>query len=175
MTNKVYIYRGSLHERLNEFKALKQKGFHGRLTGPYFIDYQSKDSQRGFYLNSDFQPAPRWAWCDEAKFSPGYIEHKGWFCNEDQTETIRGVVFYLPHGRYMSGWSMGVDMASGLEKEVYCSEILAIRAADALAAMVAEEMIENEKLELEREHALLVHELNYEQGNGKIRKIFSDL
>src|SRR5690606_19227724 len=77
-----------------------------------------------------------WQWCDEVDTS---IRHNGWFTDDQQDETIRGLVVRLPHGRMLAGWSMGEHMASEIDStRVYDDEREAARAADALAERVAE-------------------------------------
>lgn len=53
--------------------------------------------RRTFYLASDFAPGLRWQWCDKITDSP--VKHHGWYADNHQDTTIRGVVFRLPHGR----------------------------------------------------------------------------
>jgi hypothetical protein len=34
-----------------------------------------------------------------------YIQHKGWYADEDGSEVYRGVVYRLPHGKYVYGYA----------------------------------------------------------------------
>ena len=94
------------------------------------------------YLDSDFSLAPRgrWRWADEV--APSAIRHRGYYtvegaCSGD--DTIRGLVVYLPHGRVIAGWSMGVGMATCVDTStVYDCERDAALAADRLAEIAAE-------------------------------------
>lgn len=115
----------------------------GKRSGPqwcfaYYSDpHRAPGAEVGFYLGSDFQPGLRWQWCDEMEDSP--VDHRGWFTDECQSDTIRGLVFRLPHGRgFLAGWSMGEGMASTVSRRVYSTERAAIRAADSMAESAAE-------------------------------------
>lgn len=89
-----------------------------------------------FYLDSDFMPSLRWAWCDEVCNS---IRHTGWHCDSFQDSKIRGIVMRLPHNRgFLAGWSMGDGMISEIEYIIYDDEHDAAHAADNIAEAVAE-------------------------------------
>lgn len=71
------------------------------VTGPYFHAPQpvtGRHPGQGFYLESDGSPGLRWQWCDAVATG---IHHTGWFTDDYQDATIRGLVFQLPKGR---GW-----------------------------------------------------------------------
>ena len=90
----------------------------------------------GFYLDNHGSPS-RWKWADEIKAA--HINHTGWHSDEyGDSEKIRGLVVYLPHGRMLAGWSMGEGMASAVEGDIYTDETDAARAADSIAENVAE-------------------------------------
>ena len=89
----------------------------------------------GFYLNNAGSPS-RWVWCDEV--DGARIKHTGWFCDEYQDEKIRGLVVRLPHGRFLSGWSMGEGMCGEVDGRLYTNEVEAAYAADSMAEDVAE-------------------------------------
>ena len=124
--------RGTLQSR---FKARSTRG----LTGDYYSAPTPNNSDSmGFYLDSDGMPDLRWQWCDDVTRS---IRHNGWFCYEDGCgETIRGIVFRLPHGRgFLAGWSMGEGMASRLDyNPVFDNEADAAQCADSMAESAAE-------------------------------------
>ena len=89
-----------------------------------------------FYLESDFMPDLRWKWCDEACTR---IRHKGWFCDNYQEETIRGLVMRLPNNRgFLAGWSMGKGMSSYVDYDVFLDEVDAAQCADSMAENAAE-------------------------------------
>jgi len=89
-----------------------------------------------FYLESDFMPDLRWKWCDEAY---SRIRHKGWFCDNYQEETIRGLVMRLPNNRgFLAGWSMGKGMSSYVDYDVFLDEVDAAQCADSMAENAAE-------------------------------------
>ncbi|WP_197517127.1 MULTISPECIES: hypothetical protein [Burkholderia] len=107
--------------------------------GEYYHTPKPNSTGKGFYLESDGMPALRWTWCDE--IDGANIEHTGWFTDEHgDGNTIRGIVFRLPHGRgFLPGWSMGERMASEIEySHVYDDERDAARAADDMAERVSE-------------------------------------
>ena len=93
------------------------------VCGPYIhqpAPLQAGDKGQSFYLDSDFMPGLRWSWCDEIpgdwdeNETPPTIPHKGWYMDPDQLETVRGLVFKLPHNRgFLAGYSMGEGMSSG--------------------------------------------------------------
>ncbi len=137
--------RGSLARRLQEAR--------NRLCGPYYHAPRPNGTDTPFYLESDFMPGLRWRWCDDVN---ARIEHTGWFCDQHQHDTVRGLVMTLPGNRgFLAGWSMGESMASSVEQHVYADEIAASWAADSLAERVAErnveEALENDQAE-EGEH-----------------------
>lgn len=128
--------RKSLSARLAEFKQRKPK-----VCGPYMTAPPVNTKGAFFYLESDFMPGMRWQYCDEISNGFGsVINHKGWFCDEFEDETIRGIVMRLPSDRgFIVGWTMGEDMASELDTgSVYDDEISAAYAADSMAQYVAE-------------------------------------
>lgn len=89
----------------------------------------------GFYLGECKRM--RWTWADD--ISGAGIRHTGWFCDEFQDHTIRGIVVRLTHGRMLAGWSMGAGMASLIAcDEVFTDEIEAARRADGLAESAAD-------------------------------------
>jgi hypothetical protein len=97
------------------------------------------------YLESDFALGLRWQWAD--KVEGVRLEHTGWYTSDDYTgETIRGVVWRLPHARgFLAGWSMGEGMATTWEPDIYPDESGAARAADSIAERVAENERERER------------------------------
>lgn len=118
-----------------------------RLHRPCCGEYQlncvllTADTQeRSFYLGSDFMPGLRWEWADV--ICPRTIRHKGWFCDEDGFgDTMRGLVFRLPHGRgFLPAWSMGEGMCGAVDySQVYNTDTDAALAADSWAERVAED------------------------------------
>lgn len=130
--------RGSLAQRLTRFHQ-------PRLTGGYFQNVPGEirsrsDCEKMFYLDSDFMPGLRWQWCDEVAHRT--IRHHGWFCDEFQDSTIRGLVMRLPANRvFLAGWSMGEGMISCADYSArYVDALSAALAADSWAERVAEDM-----------------------------------
>lgn len=114
-----------------------------KCTGGYFQSNPSPNTDgRMFYHESDFAPGLRFQYCDEVCSSIG---HKGWFEMPDgQGDTIRGLVFRLPHNRgFLAGWTMGPGMASEVEYTIYEEEKEAALVSNNLARDIAEKCIED--------------------------------
>jgi hypothetical protein len=91
------------------------------------------DRAFGFYLE-EF-PGLRWRYADNVIHLP----HRGWFADDCQDTTIRGIVAFLPNGRgFLAGWTMGKSMASQWELATYDTAEEAARCADQLAEQTAE-------------------------------------
>lgn len=70
-----------------------------------------------------------------------YIDHKGWFTDSEfQDETLRGVVYALPHRRgYLAGYADPDNVvAAALEFSIIEDESDAARRADGIAEIAAE-------------------------------------
>lgn len=108
-----------------------------RRVSPYYVTpTQATTEERSFYLDSDFMPRLRWQWCDDITRA---IKNRGWFCDDLQLDTIRGVVFRLPHNRgFLAGWAMGEGMFGGLSVYIWDNEIDAAHAANQEAERIAE-------------------------------------
>lgn len=138
----VQLPKGSLEAR----KAAKR---FPRCCGPYQTNPGTTPAQQmSFYHTSDFAPDLRMRYADEVIS----LRHSGWFYNEFG-DTMRGLVARLPHGRgFLAGWTMGENMASGLDRAtIYDNEEDAARAADSEAEIAAEtqrnwEIAENDSL-----------------------------
>lgn len=101
-----------------------------------------------FYLNSDFAPGLRWQWADQV--SGARIGHRGWYADDDQDATIRGIVLRLPKGRgFLAGWSMGEGMASATEGMIFEDECDAALYAEECARVAAESEREYQAEQLE--------------------------
>jgi hypothetical protein len=119
-------------------------------SGPYYGKpaYAGIDKYRSFYLGSDFMPELRWEWADEVV----RLNHTGWYCDNYQDETIRGIVLRLPHNRgFLAGWSMGEGMMSEIELDIYPDQESAAYAADSSAEYAAERQREHEEANQEEE------------------------
>ena len=106
------------------------------VTGGYYRSPPINGSGTTFYLESDFMPDLRWKWCDEIV---SRINHKGWYSDEWQEYTIRGLVMRLPNNRgFLAGWSMGKGMISFVDYDVFLDEVDAAQCADSMAENAAE-------------------------------------
>ena len=126
--------KGPWHKRLEHMRK--------PVTGGYYGSPKPKATGHMFYLESDFMPGLRWKWADEIYSrgslkwwkNPYLIPHKGWFCDEYQEETIRGLVMRLPNNRgFLAGWSMGKGMSSHVDYDVFLDEVDAAQCADSMA------------------------------------------
>lgn len=129
---------------LTPLNQLRKKRESRKYCGPYYHAPKPTDkSGIGFYLDSAGQPFTRWKWCDDVLNNIG---HTGWFCDRYAAgDTIRGIVVYLPHGRFSAGYSMGDGMASFVDGELYDDETSAAYAADSMAENAAERQREYEE------------------------------
>jgi len=106
------------------------------VTGGYYGSPSINGSGTTFYLEADFMPDLRWKWCDEIV---SRINHKGWYSDEWQQDTIRGLVMRLPNNRgFLAGWSMGEGMSSFVGYDVFLDEVDAAQCADSMAENAAE-------------------------------------
>jgi hypothetical protein len=122
-----------LPRRLAAFKA--KSGWRGNSTKyqPEPRPAQPGDRAFGFYLE-EF-PGLRWKYADDVI----RLNHRGWFADDCQDTTIRGIVGFLPHGRgFLAGWTMGRQMASQWELCPYETAEEAARIADGIAERTAE-------------------------------------
>lgn len=122
--------------------GLRKKHSLRKSCGPYYTAPKPNSAGYSFYLDSDFTLA-RWKWADE---TDARIDHTGWYTDEHgDADKIRGLVVLLPHGCFLAGWSMGENMISFVEREIYTDETEAAYAADSLAEYAAEKERENEE------------------------------
>ena len=130
-----------IHKRLEEFKkGNRRPGHYGyRQNSPAPLESQ-QERGRSFYGESDFAPGLRFEYCDQVENVRG-IDHKGWYTDPDGFgDTIRGVVFRLPHNKgFLAGWTMGESMISEVEYYIYDDIWACAYAADDMARRVAEE------------------------------------
>ncbi len=124
--------RGSLADR---FKNRHSRGLTG---GYYHSPVPDAAKSRGFYLDSDGMSGLRWQWAEECEGAR--IRHTGWFCDDDCSQTIRGIVLRLPRGRgFLAGWSMGEGMASTVDySPIFDNAADAAACADSMAESAAE-------------------------------------
>ena len=136
-------------------KALRAKWKGRQFTGGYFHKPPPNSKVgKGFYLERTGkvgagQPFSRWDWADEVCST---VAHTGWFSDEyGYSEKIRGLIAYLPHGRFLAGWSMGVGMCAEVDGELFTDKFEAAQAADEMARIVAEKEIEYQREQVEDE------------------------
>jgi hypothetical protein len=130
----VEMPHGTRRERLQAARERKA-------CGPYYhapkpITGGTHPGRSGYHSRAGIDGLTRVEYADEIEGAR--IRHTGWFCDADQGEKIRGVVVRLSHGRYLSGWTMGVGMCASINGELFADIIEAARDADASAEQAAE-------------------------------------
>lgn len=126
----VGLPRGSKADRMQAARA-------GNACGPYYtspkpITGGAHPGRGGYHSRAGIDGLRRVEYADD--ISGAGIRHRGWFCDEDQDQTIRGIVVRLTHGRMLVGWSMGEGMYASIEcDEIFTDEIEAAQRADELA------------------------------------------
>lgn len=124
---------------------------------------------RGFYLGSDALGL-RWQWADETEGAR--IGHTGWFCDDSQSQTIRGIVMRLPKGRgFLAGWSMGEEMASSVDySPIFDNAADAAACADSMAESAAESEREYQARERAADEARELAEFAVESATAELEK-----
>lgn len=67
------------------------------------------------------------------------IDHKGWLTDIDDSETARGIVARLPHGRYLAGYCLSMNDERVYFAEIFTDERDAARMADEHARVIADD------------------------------------
>jgi hypothetical protein len=104
-----------------------------------------RGSSRSFYLGSAGAPDLRWQYADEVEGAR--IKHEGWFTDPyGAGDTIRGVVFRLPHARgFLYGWTYGDGMIATTNCDIWPGD-------DIAGAAVAADQDAERAAESEREY-----------------------
>lgn len=85
----------------------------------------------------EFYREPRGLALREAE-KPRWLDHDGWFTDDQQDNTLRPRVWLLPHGRFLAGYDASAWDTVRLDAAVYDDEREAWRAADHMAERDAE-------------------------------------
>lgn len=85
----------------------------------------------------EFYRYPRGLALREAE-KPRYIEHDGWFTDDQCDNVFRPRVWLLPHGRFLAGYDASEWDTVQLDRAVYDDEDKAWRASDRMAERDAE-------------------------------------
>lgn len=142
------LHRGPWRKRLERRRSSCTGWGNYTATRPL----EGRDLSRFFYLDSDGMPNLRWKWCDEVKGA--WKPHTGWYCDDYQNQTIRGLVMRLANKRgFLAGWSMGESMASAVDYYVFDTEVDAAQCADSMAENAAKREREYEWSQMELENA----------------------
>jgi hypothetical protein len=117
-----------------------------KVCGPYHFRQDADSEYRSFYLDSDFAPGLRWRYADEIT----RIDHNGWYVDDFEQDTYRGIVLALPKSRgFLAGYTMEEGMISLVNvKWIHDEEVDAARAADSEAEFAAEESRRNQEIEV---------------------------
>lgn len=86
--------------------------------------------------------------CDEVEGTR--IGHRGWFTDDCEDETVRGIVASLPHGRFIAGYLLSMNDERVYFPEVHTDESDAARMADEHARVIAESERDYQASERER-------------------------
>jgi hypothetical protein len=115
------LERGSLKSRMRARRTM--------CTGEYYHAPKPGNSEGvGFYLGSDSTFRLRYE-----------LTGPAFYCDEHGDGTIQGVVFTLPGGRgFLAGWTMGENMASSIDYDIFDNADDARRAAESRAESAAE-------------------------------------
>lgn len=140
--NKVLIFKSSIQERLKRFKLLKLLNHSNSGTLPMFTDYRAQDKTRMFTLGKEFSPADRFHFCHESESYGEFMKQTGWPCSNTGDE-IRGVIFQLPQGRFLAGWSNVSSERAQVDKIIFMNEYQAWIHADYLAKLEASNRLPN--------------------------------
>lgn len=116
--------------------TIKERKERYRVTGGYyhFLEEIKENTVKSFYLDSDFMPCHRWEWADGIV----RINHCGWFADDIHSEVVRGVVFFLSHGRFLAGCSFAEGMYGFCERRIFDDKEECASYSDELARVYAE-------------------------------------
>lgn len=100
------------------------------------IEYNREGESGARWIESASQGLRLVGYCDDIATR---IRHRGWFTDDDG-EVLRGVVYSLPHARYIAGYAdpFNDDCALLDFRHVYTDKITAAYAADKIAESHAE-------------------------------------
>jgi hypothetical protein len=159
----------NIHKRLTAKRA-------GKYVSPFkTADYSSRWGGEHFKVGENVgyrSTFGRWHECPETPFrfiglahKIANLRHTGWFTrHEEYSETARGVVYLLPHGRFIAAIAdpfqtdkegQGpciVEVNANGSPCLYESQEEAARAADGFAERYAEGSREDDRIETERFH-----------------------
>ena len=89
------------------------------------------------------QHFPRETYCDKVEGTR--IGHTGWYCDEYEQETARGIVVFLPHGKFLHGYELTDSQERVYFLGIRDNPINAAFDADWEAKNIAERMRENDQ------------------------------
>lgn len=103
------------------------------------LDQGSNQGQPIWYTQ-DGPAFKREKFCDEVEYS--HINHKGWFCDEEASETARGLIVMLPHGRCLAGYYLSMNDERVYFPGIFDSQNEAAQEANEYARKIAREEVE---------------------------------
>lgn len=118
------------------WRDVRYSGFHNAAANQVHLSQGRHDGRPIWYTHNGPQ-FPREIFADECNSS---IQHKGWFSDNIQNGTIRGLVVALPHGRFLAGYFHDDTGERVYFADIYDCERAAAYAADGHAESVAEDM-----------------------------------
>ena len=127
------LERGSLQSRMRARRTM--------CAGEYYHSPKPGNTDgAGFYLGSDSTFRLRYE-----------LTGPEYYCDDDGSTTIQGIVFTLPHSRgFLAGWTMGENMASSIDYDIFDDIGDAKHAAKSRAEAAAESQREYEEAENQR-------------------------
>lgn len=93
-------------------------------------------------------PGRKWYFADEVHSQYGAsaaVDHTGWYADADCDSTMRGIVLYLSHGRYLASYKWNSNGEYVVFAQIYDSWRDAAHAADEHARICAEEQKEHDE------------------------------
>jgi hypothetical protein len=126
-----------------DWRRVREYGFHNWASA--FADFS-----QGFNGANELNRVPVWfahtgeqfrdeRFADECDEAPRYVkDNRGWFSDNDQNATMRGIVARLTHGRFIAGYHWSENGERVYFQDVFDSEYDACKAADSHAESIAE-------------------------------------
>jgi hypothetical protein len=128
------LWQSPAWTQAQRLECLRKRREGRKICGPYFhAPTPNGKGPRGFYLDAngnagDGAPVARLAW-DRTHW---------WACDPEGMTKFHPLVAMLPHGRYLTGWTMGEHMCATVGTEVYTDESDAWAAARSEAESAAD-------------------------------------
>lgn len=136
----------AMPEKIYTWRDMRYSGFHNAAANCATLSHGFNTDARGrkipIYYSHCGPEFPREKFADECESVR--IDHTGWYADDIQYATIRGIVVALPHGRFLAGYYMSDNGERVYYTDIYDDERDAAYTANSIAERIAE---------IEREHA----------------------